>query len=178
MPATLNLKNYPLSLYVHWPFCLAKCPYCDFNSHVAETVDTHAWKWALLEELDFRAKQVAKEFSVDHTNIELKSLFFGGGTPSLMPPQITADIIDYAAGLFKMADNIEITAEMNPTSVETKKLSDFAHAGINRVSIGIQSLDETGLRFLGREHGTKEALSAIAAAKKYFPSVSADLIYG
>lgn len=178
MPKKLNLKNYPLSLYVHWPFCLAKCPYCDFNSHVAETVDTDAWKWALLAELDLRAKQAAEDFSVDHRNIELKSLFFGGGTPSLMPPQITADIIDCAASLFKIADNIEITAEMNPTSVETEKLSAFAHAGINRVSIGIQSLDATGLKFLGREHDTKEALSAIAAAKKHFPSVSADLIYG
>ncbi len=169
MPAKLNLKNYPLSLYVHWPFCLAKCPYCDFNSHVAETIDTAVWKRALLAELDLRARQAAETFSVDHRNIELKSLFFGGGTPSLMPPQITADIIDCAAGLFKIADNIEITAEMNPTSVETEKLSAFAHAGINRVSIGIQSLDETGLKFLGREHDTKEALSAIAAAKKHFP---------
>ena len=95
-----------------------------------------------------------------------------------MPPQIAADIIDRAASLFKIADDIEITAEMNPTSVEAEKLSAFAHAGINRVSVGIQSLDEAELKFLGREHGTKEALSAIVAAKKFFPSVSADLIYG
>ena len=113
MPTKLNLKNYPVSLYVHWPFCLAKCPYCDFNTHVAETIDTAAWKWALRAELNFRARQAAEAFSVDHRNIELKSLFFGGGTPSLMPPQITADIIDCAADLFKIADNIEITAEMN-----------------------------------------------------------------
>ena len=90
---------------------------------MAEKVDTDAWKWALLEELDFRARQAAEDFSVDHRNIELKSLFFGGGTPSLMPPQITADIIDCAASLFKIADNIEITAEMNPTSLETEKLA-------------------------------------------------------
>ena len=178
MPSRLNLKNYPLSLYVHWPFCLAKCPYCDFNSHVAATIDNAAWQRALLTELRFRARQAAEALSVDHRNIELKSLFFGGGTPSLMPPQIAADIIDYAASLFKMADDIEITAEMNPSSVETKKLSAFAHAGINRVSIGIQSLEEAGLSFLGREHDTREALSAVAAAKKFFPSVSADLIYG
>ena len=115
---------------------------------------------------------------MDHSKIELKSLFFGGGTPSLMPPQIAADIIDCAAGVFKIADDIEITAEMNPTSVETEKLSAFAHAGINRVSVGIQSLDDAGLKFLGREHDTREALSAISAAKRFFPSVSADLIYG
>ena len=174
----MNLKNYPLSLYVHWPFCLVKCPYCDFNSHVAETIDTDAWKGAFTAELDFRARQAAETLCIDHRDIEIKTLFFGGGTPSLMPPQIAADIIDCAAGLFKIADDIEITAEMNPTSVETEKLSDFAHAGINRVSVGIQSLDENGLKFLGREHDTKEALSAIAAAKNYFPSVSADLIYG
>ena len=178
MPAKLNLKNHPLSLYVHWPFCVAKCPYCDFNSHMAGKIETAAWRNALLTELGFRARQAAEALSVDYSNIELKSLFFGGGTPSLMPPQITADIIDCAAGLFKIADDIEITAEMNPTSVETEKLNAFAHAGINRVSVGVQSLDEAGLKFLGREHDTKEALSAITAAKRIFPSVSADLIYG
>ena len=178
MPATLNPQNHPLGLYVHWPFCLAKCPYCDFNSHVAGTIDTAAWQKALVTELDFKAKQAAETLSVDHRDIELKSLFFGGGTPSLMPPQIATEIIDCAASLFKIADDVEITAEMNPTSVETEKLSAFAQAGINRVSVGIQSLDEIGLKFLGREHDTKEALSALSAAKIFFPSVSADLIYG
>ena len=178
MPANLNLQNRSLSLYVHWPFCMAKCPYCDFNSHVATTIDTISWQKALVTELAFRARKASIALSVDHRNIELKSLFFGGGTPSLMPPQIAADIIDCAASHFKIADDIEITAEMNPTSVEREKLSAFANAGINRVSIGIQSLDENGLKFLGREHDTKEALSALATAKKFFPSVSADLIYG
>ena len=145
---------------------------------MAGKIETAAWRNALLTELGFRARQAAEALSVDYSNIELKSLFFGGGTPSLMPPQITADIIDCAAGLFKIADDIEITAEMNPTSVETEKLNAFAHAGINRVSVGVQSLDEAGLKFLGREHDTKEALSAITAAKRIFPSVSADLIYG
>ena len=174
----MNPKYHPLSLYVHWPFCLAKCPYCDFNSHLAGAVDTAVWQKALVTELNSRARQAAKALSIDHRSIELKSLFFGGGTPSLMPPQIAAEIIDCAAGLFRIAEDIEITAEMNPTSVETEKLSAFADAGINRVSVGIQSLDEAGLKFLGREHNTKEALSALAAAKTFFPSVSADLIYG
>jgi len=174
----LNPQDYSLGLYVHWPFCQTKCPYCDFNSHVTGTIDTAAWQQAFLKELSFRARQAAEVLSVDHKNIVLKSLFFGGGTPSLMPPQIASDIIDCAADLFKMADDIEITAEMNPTSVETNKLSAFAHGGINRVSVGIQSLDEAGLSFLGREHNKKEALSALSAAKKFFPSVSADLIYG
>ena len=178
MSAKLNPKDHPLSLYVHWPFCLAKCPYCDFNSHIPGAIDTAEWQKALVKELDYRAKQAAEALSVDHSSIQLKSLFFGGGTPSLMPPQIAADIIDYAASLFKIAEDIEITAEMNPTSVEIEKLSAFADAGINRVSLGVQSLDEAGLKFLGREHDTKEALYALAAAKTFFSSVSADLIYG
>ena len=174
----MNQKNHLLSLYVHWPFCLAKCPYCDFNSHLAGAIDTALWQKSLVTELVLRARQAAQVLSIDHRSIELKSLFFGGGTPSLMPPQIAADIIDCAAGLFKIAEDIEITAEMNPTSIETEKLSAFSDAGINRVSVGIQSLDEAGLKFLGREHDTKEALCALAAAKKFFPRVSADLIYG
>ena len=178
MPEKLNRKIHSLSLYVHWPFCLAKCPYCDFNSHVAETIDTATWRKALATEIVIKATQASEALAINHRNIELQSIFFGGGTPSLMPPQIATDIIDCAADLFKIAEDIEITAEMNPTSVETEKLSDFAHAGINRVSIGIQSLDEAGLKFLGREHDAKEALSALAAAKTIFPSVSADLIYG
>ena len=124
------------------------------------------------------AKRSSDILSVDRGQFELQSIFFGGGTPSLMPPQIASDIIDCAASLFKIADDIEITAEMNPTSVETEKLSAFANAGINRVSIGIQSLNEAGLKFLGREHNTKEALLALTAAKTYFSSISADLIYG
>ena len=178
MSAKLSPKKHSLSLYVHWPFCLAKCPYCDFNSHVTAKIETADWQKAFIKELDYRARQAAEALSVDHRHIELKSLFFGGGTPSLMPPQIAADIVDRAAGLFKITNEIEITAEMNPTSVETEKLCAFANAGINRVSVGIQSLDEAGLKFLGRAHDSTEALSALTAAKKYFPSVSADLIYG
>ena len=178
MSTNLSTKNDTISLYVHWPFCMAKCPYCDFNSHVAKTIDTNAWHRALLDELDYKTRQVFETLSRDGKQLELKSIFFGGGTPSLMPPQIAADIIDRAARLFRIADNIEITAEMNPTSVETESLSAFANAGINRVSVGVQSLDEDGLKFLGRKHDTTEALSALAAAKIYFPSISADLIYG
>ena len=120
MPANLNPQNQSLSLYVHWPFCMAKCPDCDFNSHVATTIDTMSWQKALVTELAFRAQKASIALSVDHRNVELKSLFFGGGTPSLMPPQIAADIIDCAASHFKIADDIEITAEMNPTSLKEK----------------------------------------------------------
>ena len=157
---------------------MAKCPYCDFNSHIAKSIDTDSWQKAMLDELDYMASQVSRSLSISSRQIELKSIFFGGGTPSLMPPRIAADIIDRTADLFKIADKIEVTAEMNPTSVETQKLSAFSDAGINRVSVGIQSLDEAGLEFLGREHNAKEALSALEAAKKYFPLISADLIYG
>ena len=178
MPDPINQINTPLSLYVHWPFCLSKCPYCDFNSHVAGKIDTDAWQAALLTELTFMAEQADRLARPETGRFELKSIFFGGGTPSLMPPQIAAAVIDKASSLFSLADTCEVTAEMNPTSVEIAKLKQFADAGINRVSVGIQSLDPNGLTFLGREHSTDEALAALDAAQRYFESVSADLIYG
>ena len=184
MSETIGRKRHPVSLYVHWPFCLSKCPYCDFNSHVGSNIDSGLWRTALITELNFMAK-ILEQRSLNSEQgagldkiFELKSIFFGGGTPSLMPPQIVQAIIDQAARLFSFAEDIEITAEMNPTSVETAKLKQFADAGINRVSVGIQSLDERGLAFLGREHSTDEALSALGAAQKFFSSASADLIYG
>ena len=183
MPEALDHAQHPVSLYVHWPFCLSKCPYCDFNSHVAADIDTDLWQTAMLAELDIMAELINMRsvFGQDTTRnkaFQLNSIFFGGGTPSLMPPRIAQAIIDRAAVLFSFADDIEITAEMNPTSVETAKLRQFADAGINRVSIGVQSLDPAGLLFLGREHSTDEALAALDAAQRYFSSVSADLIYG
>ena len=184
MPEAVDRTPHPVSLYVHWPFCLSKCPYCDFNSHVAADIDTDRWQKALLAELDIMAELIHTRsvYGQDTTGrnkaFQLNSIFFGGGTPSLMPPRIAQAAIDRAAGLFSFADNIEITAEMNPTSVETAKLRQFADAGINRVSVGIQSLDPAGLSFLGREHSTDEALAAVDAAQRYFSSVSADLIYG
>lgn len=178
MPDPVIPNNTSLSLYVHWPFCLSKCPYCDFNSHVAGQIDADAWQAALITELAFMAEQAGTLAQPPTGRFQLNSIFFGGGTPSLMPPQIVAAVIDKACGLFSLADDCEITAEMNPTSVEIAKLKQFADAGINRVSVGIQSLEPDGLSFLGREHSTDEALAALDAAQRHFGSVSADLIYG
>jgi len=178
MPDPVSQHRQPISLYVHWPFCLSKCPYCDFNSHVASSIDAEAWRQALLTELSFMAAQAHQLALSGGQTFELNSIFFGGGTPSLMPPQIAEAVIHHAASLFSLASDCEVTAEMNPTSVETAKLKQFADAGINRVSVGVQSLDPDGLAFLGREHSTEEALHAIEAAQTHFTSVSADLIYG
>jgi putative oxygen-independent coproporphyrinogen III oxidase len=156
-------------LYVHWPFCLAKCPYCDFNSHVAPAVDHDRWRRALLAELDHFA-QIAPER-------RLHSIFFGGGTPSLMAPATAAALIERAARRFDPAPDLEITLEANPTSVEAGRLAEFRAAGINRVSLGVQALNDGDLRVLGREHGAAEALAAVDLAGGLFPRVSFDLIY-
>jgi len=171
-------KSAALSLYVHWPFCLAKCPYCDFNSHVAQDIDTDLWQQALIAELETQADFAYQQLGVQTKKLLLKSLFFGGGTPSLMPPTLIQAILDKAASLFAFDDQIEITAEANPTSVETDKLQDFRLAGINRLSLGVQSLRKQGLAFLGREHSAHEALDALAKAAHIFDRWSADLIYG
>lgn len=160
---------HPLALYIHWPFCKSKCPYCDFNSHVREQVDQERWKNALLSELRIMAARTPGR--------ELVSIFFGGGTPSLMPPETVAALIDEAHRLWKTVDNIEITLEANPTSVEAEKFAGFASAGVNRVSLGVQSLDAKELAFLGREHSPDEALRAVELAQHYFSRYSFDLIY-
>jgi putative oxygen-independent coproporphyrinogen III oxidase len=160
--------NLPLALYIHWPFCTSKCPYCDFNSHVREKVDHRAWREALLAELKYEATLTA--------NHKLVSIFFGGGTPSLMDPETTAALIDTAKSLWPH-ENPEITLEANPNSVEADRFAAFAAAGVNRVSIGIQSFDDAELKFLGRLHSAGEAQKAIEIAQKYFPRVSFDLIY-
>jgi putative oxygen-independent coproporphyrinogen III oxidase len=157
-----------LALYIHWPFCASKCPYCDFNSHVRERVDQQAWRQALLAELDYEY-QLTREH-------QLMSIFFGGGTPSLMDPQTTAALIEKAKSLWGH-DNLEITLEANPNSVEADRFAAFAAAGVNRVSIGIQSFDEAELKFLGRLHSAGEAQKAIDIAQKNFARVSFDLIY-
>ncbi|NMM45056.1 coproporphyrinogen III oxidase [Rhodospirillaceae bacterium KN72] len=159
----------PLALYVHWPFCKAKCPYCDFNSHVRDGIDQARWRTALLAELD--AALVGFE---DRT---LTSIFFGGGTPSLMDPETTAALIDRATARVAPAQDIEITLEANPTSVEAGRFRDYRDAGVNRVSLGIQALDDESLRFLGREHSAAEAMTAIDLARENFPRMSFDLIY-
>jgi oxygen-independent coproporphyrinogen-3 oxidase len=158
-----------LALYIHWPFCLSKCPYCDFNSHVAESVDHHGWREALLGELAHYAEKLPGR--------RIVSIFFGGGTPSLMEPATAAALIDAAAGRWPVAGNVEITLEANPTSVEAGRFRDFRAAGINRLSIGVQALDDDALAFLGRGHDRTQALDAVALAASVFPRTSFDLIY-
>jgi oxygen-independent coproporphyrinogen-3 oxidase len=158
-----------LALYVHWPFCLAKCPYCDFNSHVRERIDQSRFAAALRRELATEAARLGRR--------RLTSVFFGGGTPSLMDPSTVGALLDDAARYFDPVDDLEITLEANPTSIEARRLADYRSAGVNRVSIGIQSLDETALRTLGRQHSAGEAVAALALARRLFQRVSFDLIY-
>lgn len=158
-----------LALYVHWPFCLAKCPYCDFNSHVRESVDQAAWRQALLAEMRYYAALTPRRV--------VTSIFFGGGTPSLMAPDTVAAIIAEAGALWDLAPQLEITLEANPTSSESGKFRDFRAAGVNRLSIGIQALEDEALKFLGRRHTAREALAALTMAAEIFDRYSFDLIY-
>jgi len=159
----------PLALYIHWPFCLAKCPYCDFNSHVRDRIDQARFGRALRTELAWEAARLGRR--------RLGSIFFGGGTPSLMDPDTVAGLIADAVAAFDPAPDLEITLEANPTSVEAGRLAAFRAAGVNRVSLGIQSLDEAALRFLGRAHSAPQAVAALELARGLFPRVSFDLIY-
>ena len=159
----------PFALYVHWPFCVSKCPYCDFNSHVRADVDQSAWRSALLTDLAHEAAMMP-----DRT---LGSIFFGGGTPSLMPPATVAAIIDAATRYWPVAADVEITLEANPSSVEAARFADLAAAGVNRVSLGLQALDDATLGFLGRAHSVAEGLGALETAQAAFTRVSFDLIY-
>ena len=158
-----------MALYVHWPFCLRKCPYCDFNSHVRAQVDEEAFSKALLDELDYFAK-----LSPDHY---LTSVFFGGGTPSLMPAKTVGAVIEKAQNYWTPQGDLEVTLEANPSSVEAGRFKDFASAGVNRVSIGVQSLRDDQLKFLGRLHSAKEAIVAVDLAQNIFPRASMDMIY-
>jgi putative oxygen-independent coproporphyrinogen III oxidase len=159
----------PLALYIHWPFCLAKCPYCDFNSHVRDHIDQDRFGAALRREMAFEAGRLGRR--------RLTSVFFGGGTPSLLAPATVAALLDDAAALFDIDPDIEITLEANPTSIEAGRLRDFRNAGVNRASIGIQSLDPAALHALGRQHSADEAVAALQLARAIFPRVSFDLIY-
>jgi len=160
----------PLALYIHWPFCAAKCPYCDFNSHVREGgVDEARFRAALRRELAHEAARAGRR--------PLASIFFGGGTPSLMSPETVATLVADARALFDAAPDMEITLEANPTSVEAAKLAAFRDAGVNRASLGVQSLEEEALRFLGRRHDVSQAIAALEAARAIFPRLSFDLIY-
>ncbi len=159
----------PLALYIHWPFCVSKCPYCDFNSHVRDSVDQAAWRAALIADLAHEATLLPGR--------RLGSIFFGGGTPSLMPPETVAALIGAAQDIWGFADDIEITLEANPSSVEAARFADLALAGVNRVSLGLQALDDAALAFLGRAHGVAEGLAALEVAQRHFGRVSFDLIY-
>lgn len=163
------MSSEPLALYVHWPFCVSKCPYCDFNSHVRANVDQQAWQEALILDLSHEARLLE--------NRSLASIFFGGGTPSLMDPEIVESIIAAAAGHWDLAADIEITLEANPNSVEAARFADLAHAGVNRLSLGLQSFDDEALRFLGRAHSAREGFRALEIAQRNFRRVSFDLIY-
>jgi putative oxygen-independent coproporphyrinogen III oxidase len=159
----------PLALYIHWPFCLAKCPYCDFNSHVRERIPQDAFRAALRTELAWEATRLGRR--------PLASIFFGGGTPSLMQPETVAALIEDACRWFDPVAGLEITLEANPTSVEAARLAAFREAGVNRLSLGVQSLDADALRLLGRQHSADQARAALEIARAAFPRVSFDLIY-
>jgi oxygen-independent coproporphyrinogen-3 oxidase len=162
-------RTEPLAVYIHWPFCRSKCPYCDFNSHVREGINPARWTRALVADLE-RQSGLAPDR-------EVVSVFFGGGTPSLMPPETAATLIERVRALWPTAPDLEVTLEANPNSAEAERFAGFAAAGVNRLSLGIQALDPAALRFLGRAHGRDEALAAIRLARESFTRYSFDLIY-
>ena len=165
----MDFENRKLGLYIHWPYCRKKCPYCDFNSHVRANVDYDRMADAYVQELQFMGAKTE--------NRTLHSIYFGGGTPSTMPPEITARLIDTARTLWGFSNDIEITLEANPTSVEMEKLSGFKNAGVNRISLGVQALDDKALVELGREHTARDALSAVEQVQSLFERANFDLIY-
>lgn len=160
----------PFGLYVHWPFCESKCPYCDFNSHVAERIDPERWIAAYRKEIERVANSTRDQV--------LSTIFFGGGTPSLMRPDVVVAVIDAARAAWRSSNTLEITMEANPGSVEVGRFHGYRDAGVNRVSLGIQSLDDQHLRLLGRKHSRDDALRAIEVAQSVFTRVNLDLMYG
>lgn len=163
------MSNKNLAIYIHWPYCKSKCPYCDFNSHVAASVDHARWRSAYRAELEHLYRHFPER--------EITSVFFGGGTPSLMAPETTAMILSDIARLWGLSEAAEVTLEANPTSTEAEKFRAFREAGVNRVSIGVQSLNDADLKVLGREHSSGEALEAVAVARETFRRFSFDMIY-
>ena len=149
-----------LALYIHWPFCLAKCPYCDFNSHVRERTDMAAWAAALLADMHHEAQLTSGR--------KLTSIFFGGGTPSLMPPQAVGHVLDAIGKLWSVSPEVETTLEANPTSIEAENFQGYRAAGVNRVSVGVQALNDEDLKALGRQHSSEEALAAFDHGKTGF----------
>ena len=165
-----RIRDRRLAIYIHWPFCVSKCPYCDFNSHVATGIDHSRWQRALLQELDYFSTQTGRRI--------VSSIFFGGGTPSLMEPGVAAALIDAVHAHWPVAEDLEVTLEANPSSAEAGRFAALRDAGVNRLSIGLQSLDDTVLKFLGRAHSAAEARAAVDAAAACFARFSFDLIYG
>jgi putative oxygen-independent coproporphyrinogen III oxidase len=169
LPSPARGEGQNIALYVHWPFCVSKCPYCDFNSHVRASIDQYAWRDALLADLAHEARLLPGR--------TLSSIFFGGGTPSLMEPATVAALIEAASTHWTPSDHIEITLEANPNSVEAARFADLAGAGVNRLSLGLQSFDDQKLAFLGRAHSAREGWKALEIAQHNFRRVSFDLIY-
>ncbi|MDH2327861.1 radical SAM family heme chaperone HemW [Cereibacter sp. SYSU M97828] len=162
-------RNGGFGLYLHWPFCQSKCPYCDFNSHVAASVDQKRWEMAFLAEID--------RIGAETQGRVLNTVFFGGGTPSLMDPELVAAILERVRSTWIMANDLEVTLEANPGSVEAGRFRGFSEAGVNRVSMGVQSLQDEHLRRLGRLHSVADAKRAFDIARSVFDRVSFDLIY-
>ncbi len=169
------LKKKNLSLYIHWPYCESKCPYCDFNSHKIEAFDENKWIKSYKNQL-YSMRDVLLKYEVNFDR--LNTIFFGGGTPSLMPIKIIEETLNTANKIFKFDEKIEITLEANPGSSEREKFREINELGVNRISLGIQSLNDKNLCFLGRKHGYKDAILALEIAKKTFNNISVDLIYG
>ena len=169
------LNKNKLSLYIHWPYCESKCPYCDFNSHKIESVNEDDWIQAYTNQL-YKMKDILYKYGVQYN--KLSTIFFGGGTPSLMPLKVIENILCTADKIFKFEENIEITLEANPGSYEREKFEDIQKLGINRLSLGVQSLNNKNLSFLGRKHDYQDALIAVEMAMNTFSNVSTDLIYG
>jgi oxygen-independent coproporphyrinogen-3 oxidase len=158
-----------LAVYVHWPFCVSKCPYCDFNSHVRERVEERQWQGAYAAAIDAAAARTPGR--------TVTSIFFGGGTPSLMDPATVAGVLDRIAARWPLAADLEVTLEANPGSVEAGRFAGYRAAGVGRVSLGVQALDDAALALLGRRHDAREALAALDIAARIFPRWSFDLIY-
>jgi len=167
LPETWQVAGF--GLYIHWPFCQSKCPYCDFNSHVADTIDSSAWRDAYLSE-------VRRYGELTQGRI-LSTVFFGGGTPSLMDPDLVNDIMSCISETWALSNNLEVTLEANPGSVEASRFAGFRQAGVSRVSLGVQALNDNDLRALGRLHSANDAIAAIDIARRHFDRVSFDLIY-
>ena len=164
-----NWQRAGFGLYIHWPFCQSKCPYCDFNSHVSSNIDQEAWTEAYLSE-------ISNNYHFSSEKV-LNTVFFGGGTPSLMPSKTIETIITHILSLWKTSNQLEITLEANPTSIDVSRFKEYRSAGVNRVSVGVQSLDDTSLKYLGRLHTGKDAIIAVQTAQSVFDRVSFDLIY-